>query len=70
MRQWMALGAVALALAGCARDGRPDLPDAPVAIEGDSIRYETSACFGACPIYVVTLRPDGTGTFEGKRSPR
>ena len=67
MRQWMALGAAALVLAGCARDGRPDLPDAPVAIEADSIRYETSMCFGACPVYAVTLRPDGTGIFEGKR---
>lgn len=67
MRQWMALGAAALVLAGCARDGRPDLPAAPVAIEGDSIRYETGPCFGACPVYAVTLRPDGTGTFEGKR---
>ena len=67
MRQWMALGLAALVLAGCARDGRPDLPDAPVAIEGDSIRYETSPCFGVCPVYAVTLRPDGSGVFEGKR---
>ncbi|WP_157073682.1 DUF6438 domain-containing protein [Sphingomonas soli] len=67
MRHWVALGAAALVLAGCARDGRPDLPDAPVAIEGDSIRYETGPCFGVCPVYVVTLRPDGTGIFEGKR---
>ncbi|NWO68033.1 DUF6438 domain-containing protein, partial [Escherichia coli] len=35
--------------------------------ESDSIRYETGACFGRCPIYAVTVRPDGSGVFEGKR---
>lgn len=67
MRQWMAIGAAALALAGCARADRPVPPSGPVAIEGDSIRYEASACFGTCPIYQVTLRPDGTGVFNGVR---
>jgi hypothetical protein len=68
MRQWMVIGAAALILAGCARDPRPGLPPAgPVAIESDTIRYETAMCFGACPVYSVTLRPDGTGVFEGKR---
>lgn len=32
---------------------------------GESIRYEAGPCFGACPIYSVTVRSDGTGTFEG-----
>jgi hypothetical protein len=33
----------------------------------DSISYETGPCFGACPVYVVTVHADGSGTFEGKR---
>jgi hypothetical protein len=32
---------------------------------GESITYETGACFGRCPIYAVTVRADGTGRFEG-----
>lgn len=57
-----------LTLAGCVapRDGGPG-PGKPIPIEGDSIRYETGPCFGRCPVYTVTVRPDGTGVFEGKR---
>jgi hypothetical protein len=40
---------------------------APAPVERADIRYETSPCFGACPVYVVTVRPDGSGVFEGKR---
>ena len=39
----------------------------PVALESETIRYETGACFGACPVYTVTIAPDGRGTFEGQR---
>lgn len=39
----------------------------PVAIESETIRYETAPCFGTCPVYAVTIAPDGKGTFEGKR---
>ena len=53
-------------LAACAATAAP--PDGrPVPIEQEAIRYETGACFGACPVYAVTVRPDGTGTFEGNR---
>lgn len=45
-------------------------PGGPVPIEQEAIRYETSPCFGACPVYAVTVRPDGTGTFEGGRFPK
>jgi len=64
MRQGLVLGLAAVALAGCVRGGGPG---GPVPIEGDSIRYETGPCFGACPVYAVTVRPDGTGVFEGRR---
>lgn len=33
----------------------------------ESISYETDACFGACPVYTVTARADGTGVFQGRR---
>lgn len=36
-------------------------------VRGEMLRYTTSPCFGACPVYTVTVRPDGTGTFEGQR---
>lgn len=61
--RWMIVGVAALALAGCAKTG--DAPR-PIPIEGDSITYETGPCFGRCPVYSVTIRPDGSGTFVGK----
>ncbi len=58
----------ALALAGCVAPSRDHAgPGRPVPIKGDSITYETGPCFGACPVYSVTVRPDGTGMFVGKR---
>ena len=39
----------------------------PVAIERETISYETSRCFGTCPVYRVTVQPDGTGVFEGRQ---
>lgn len=60
--RWMIVGVAALALAGCAKtDGVRPIP-----IEGDSITYETGPCFGRCPVYSVTIRPDGSGVFVGK----
>ena len=39
--------------------------------EGDravrSISYETTPCFGTCPVYSFTVRDDGRGHFEGRR---
>lgn len=32
-----------------------------------SISYETGPCFGACPVYSVTVNSDGSGMFEGRR---
>lgn len=67
MRRLAIIGLGALALSGCVKPGGGPGPGKPVAIEGDSIRYETGPCFGRCPVYTVTVRPDGTGIFEGKR---
>jgi hypothetical protein len=49
-------------LALCASATVPALGAAPA-----SISYETGACFGACPVYTVTVRADGSGRFEGRR---
>ena len=56
------LAVLVLALAGCAT-----VPNGPIAIESDAISYETGPCYGTCPVYKVTVRPDGSGTFEGTR---
>lgn len=61
MRLILILGA-ALAAGGCTT-----VPDAPIAIESDSISYSAGPCFGTCPMYTVSIRPDGSGTFEGRR---
>jgi hypothetical protein len=57
MRKWV-LTAAALAAA-----------PAPVAAARpvESISFETGPCFGACPVYKVTVRSDGSGVFEGRR---
>ena len=65
-KQWMAMGAAALVLAGCA-SGQARPGGTPLAIEGDSITLETGPCYGRCPVYAVMVRPDGTGVFEGKQ---
>jgi hypothetical protein len=53
-------GAIMLALAGCATTAGAD----PA---GETISYETGPCFGACPVYKVTVSSDGSGIFEGRR---
>jgi hypothetical protein len=61
MKLVMTIAALAL-LAGCATPGTAEPPQA-----AETIHYETGPCFGACPVYAVTVSSDGTGTFEGKR---
>jgi len=55
---------IASALAGCAAAAERPEP-APAAVE--SISFETGPCFGACPVYKVVVRSDGSGEFEGRR---
>lgn len=56
------VAALALLASGCA-----SVPEGPIAVESEAISYETGPCFGACPVFKVTVSPDGTGTFEGRR---
>lgn len=54
--------AALMLLAGCATTGTAEPPQT-----AETIRYETGPCFGACPVYAVTVSSNGMGTFEGKR---
>ena len=68
MRSMVTMMAAATALAGCAMDGATGTDaGAPMPVESTSITYETHPCFGACPVYSVTVTPDGQGTFTGTR---
>jgi hypothetical protein len=58
---FFALTSASLALAACASVAAE--PAGRVA----SIAYETGPCFGACPVYTVTVDRDGRGRFEGRR---
>jgi hypothetical protein len=63
MKAWVSgLVLAGLSLAGCATTAGA-APEARV----ESISYETGPCFGACPVYRVTVNRDGTGQFEGQR---
>ena len=62
---------VLLAAAACARSA----PDRPVADSGTgvgqadstAVALERGPCFGACPVYRVTIAPSGAVRFEGRR---
>ncbi|WOI52640.1 DUF6438 domain-containing protein [Parvularcula sp. LCG005] len=57
--------AIAVLAAGCTA---ADSPSAPAADTRDGqIRYETTMCFGTCPVLDVMARMDGTVTFSGFR---
>jgi len=55
----LALAATLAALPACAA--------LPAATPVETITFETGPCFGACPIYRVTVNSNGSGTFEGRR---
>jgi hypothetical protein len=58
----MAIAAAAVLAGGCTT-----VAERPIAVESDSISYETGRCFGACPVFKVSVASDGTGTFEGRQ---
>ena len=62
MRNLLFAMSAALALIGCATTS-----GAAVGGRLESISYETGPCFGACPVYTVTVNRDGNGLFEGRR---
>lgn len=62
MKVAMTAAAAMLMLASCTT-----IPTAGPEQTAETIRYETGPCFGACPVYAVTVSSDGTGSFEGKR---
>lgn len=53
--------AMAVALGGCAT--------IPAGGGGDVARisYETGPCFGACPVFALSVASDGAGMFNGRR---
>ena len=63
--KWMTVTAVAALLAGCAtvKDGSP--APAPGA---DTIRFSAGPCFGFCPVYSVTVKPDGASLLTPERN--
>lgn len=54
--------AAALLLPACASS-----PDPGLGRRIASLTLETGPCFGACPVYRVTVNRDGTGLFQGRR---
>ena len=54
---------LAAALAGCTTIS----PSSTARALPKTISYETGPCFGACPVYRVTVGADGQGLFEGRR---
>jgi Domain of unknown function (DUF6438) len=58
----MKLSALLLAAAICAG---PAAAQSPSRAAPESITYRAGPCFGRCPIYEVTVRSDGRGTFNG-----
>jgi len=47
--------------------GLPARATAAPATPLETIIFETGPCFGACPVYRLTVNSDGRGTFEGRR---
>lgn len=62
----ISVAAVALSVSACTMtDAAPE--GAPMPIERESITYSTEPCFGTCPVYSVTVTPEGEGVFKGKQ---
>jgi hypothetical protein len=71
MRRILLAMAVAVALSACAKTGaKPEGAGGPPPAEAagvETITYETGPCFGACPVYRITVSSDGNATFTGIR---
>jgi uncharacterized protein DUF6438 len=66
----MVAAGVLLSLTACARREVVPLPaDRPsnsAASVAPAITLERTACFGACPVYTISVSPSGEVTYEGK----
>lgn len=62
MKKLILAGLFASTLVGCA-----STPKKNQDIAQETIRYSSSPCFGACPIYAVEISPSGVVHFEGKQ---
>lgn len=58
---------VSLAFAACAQT-RQTTNTKPVATVFTWLRMEHTACFGRCPVYSITLYPDGKVLYYGRRN--
>ena len=56
------LALAVMGLSGCTTTPLPDGTALPA-----SITYSPSICYGTCPDYSVTVRSDGTATWEGRQ---
>ena len=59
--------AFAVVLAFAALPACETLPDPAAGRAIQRLTYETGPCFGACPVYRVTVNRDGSAVFEGRR---
>lgn len=69
MRMAIAMG-VAVLLGACATmgsGGPASGGDVVASAALTRIDYETGPCFGTCPVYSLSIAPDGSGRFSGKR---
>lgn len=67
-RQRFALAALAISAAVIAiSQGPPPIGRQTITAKFNEISLERTPCFGACPVYKVTLKPDGTVRFHGTR---
>jgi hypothetical protein len=64
MFKTLAAPALLLSLAACAT---PAMNDGGETARGETITLAVGPCFGFCPVYSVSVAPDGAVRFEGER---
>ena len=63
MRSLLISAGLCLLVTGCATVQDPS----QAMLQQETIRYASSPCFGACPIYSIEVTPQGVIRFEGKQ---
>lgn len=64
-RRWM-MALMVMAAGGCALRQDEHVGLRP-GVVGDTISISAGPCFGVCPVYRVTVTPDGSGLLEPRR---